>query len=252
MRRSFSKGALLGAILAVAAPAYAQPAAKSADVEPAAIAALERMGTYLRSLKALQVVAETSTEEVLEDGLKVTYSGTTDLLAEMPNRLRADVKSDRQERLYLYDGKSFTLFARRVNYYATVPTAATTTAELANALEDKYGIEVPLVDLFRWGGPRATTSEITIATDLGPSVVGGTTCQHYAFRQPGLDWQLWVQLGDFPLPRKLVLTTTTDEARPQHTAVYTWNLAPSFNAAAFTFDPPADARKIVFAEAAKQ
>ncbi len=40
----------------------------------------------------------------------------------------------------------------------------------------------------------------------------------------------------------------SDEARPQHTAVYTWNLAPSFNDAAFTFDPPKDAQKIVFAE----
>jgi hypothetical protein len=170
----------------------------------------------------------------------------------MPNRLRADVKSDRQERLYLYDGKSFTLYARRVNYYATVPAAATTTVELANNLDDKYGIELPLVDLFRWGGPRSSSGQITVATDLGPSVVEGTTCQHYAFRQPGLDWQLWVQLGDFPLPRKVVLTTTTDEARPQFTAVYTWNLAPSFNDAAFTFVPPAGTTKIVFADAAKQ
>ena len=28
----------------------------------------------------------------------------------------------------------------------------------------------------------------------------------------------------------------------------TWNLAPSYNDAAFVFDPPADAQKIVFAE----
>jgi hypothetical protein len=47
-----------------------------------------------------------------------------------------------------------------------------------------------------------------------------------------------------------VITTKTDEARPQHTAVYTWNLAPSFNDAAFVFDPPADAGKVVLAKAA--
>ena len=52
---------------------------------------------------------------------------------------------------------------------------------------------------------------------LGLSDVGGITCEHYAFRQPGLDWQVWIQLGDHPLPKKLVLTTTTDDARPQHT-----------------------------------
>jgi hypothetical protein len=30
--------------------------------------------------------------------------------------------------------------------------------------------------------------------------------------------------------------------------VYTWNLAPSFDDAAFVFDPPSGAQKIVFAE----
>jgi len=47
-----------------------------------------------------------------------------------------------------------------------------------------------------------------------------------------------------------VLTTTTDEARPQHSSLYTWNLAPSYNDKAFVFDPPADAKKITFAEVA--
>ena len=41
-----------------------------------------------------------------------------------------------------------------------------------------------------------------------------------------------------------MITTKTDEARPQTSAVYTWNLAPSFNDAAFTFDPPAGAGKV--------
>lgn len=91
------------------------------------------------------------------------------------------------------------------------------------------------------------TSQITEGTDIGPATVEGVTCEHYAFRQPGLDWQIWIQLGDHPLPRKLVLTTLADEARPQHTEVLNWNLAPSYDEATFTFDPPDDARKIVFA-----
>jgi len=86
---------------------------------------------------------------------------------------------------------------------------------------------------------------------MGPGEVLGTTCQHYAFRQEGADWQVWIQKGDFPLPRKLVITTTDDPARPQHTAVYLWNLAPSVNDAAFTFTPPSGARKIVLADVGK-
>ena len=88
--------------------------------------------------------------------------------------------------------------------------------------------------------------------DVGASEVGGVTCEHYAFRQPGIDWQLWIQLGDFPLPRKLILTTLTDDARPQYSSILDWNLAPSFNEAAFEFDPPPDAHKIVLAEESAQ
>jgi hypothetical protein len=186
-------------------------------------------------------------EDVLEDGQKIQYQSETNLLAEMPSRLRVEVTSDRQHRLYLYDGKNVTVWAARVNYYATV-TAPSTVAELANVLYEKYDIEIPLEDLFFWGSKWATTDKITGAMVVGPADVEGTTCEHYAFRQEGLDWQVWIQKGDFPLPRKLVITTLTDEARPQHTSVLTWNLAPSFNDAAFTFDPPPDAHKIVLAE----
>jgi len=171
----------------------------------------------------------------------------TNIVAQMPSRLRADVANDRHDRLYLYDGKNFTLYARRLNYYATVP-APPTIGQMADKLDESYGFSVPLVDLFRWGSRGWTTDGITAATDFGSSVVGGVTCRQYGFRNSEVDWQVWIQKGDHPLPRRLVITTKTDEARPQHTATYTWNLAPSYNDATFVFDPPADAGKVVLAE----
>jgi hypothetical protein len=200
-------------------------------------------------MKAFQVKAVTSTDDVLDSGQKVQSESVVDLLAVKPNRLRIEVKSDVKHRLLLFDGKNFTIWAELVNYYATVP-APPTIGELADKLDEKYDIQMPLADLFMWGTPQSAEKKaITSAVDVGPSAVDGTTCEHYAFRQEGLDWQVWIQQGDYPLPRKLILTTLTDEARPQHSEVLTWNLAPSFNDAAFTFDPPKDAQKIVIAEA---
>ena len=137
------------------------------------------------------------------------------------------------------------LRANRVKYYATV-AAPPTIGALADALDEQYGLNLPLEDLFRWGGPQSKDSTITSAMVIGPSQVGGVTCGHYAFRQDGLDWQVWIQMGDYPLPRKLVLTTLTDEARPQYVATFTWNLAPSFNEAAFSVVPPKDFGRVVF------
>ena len=249
MRRREYLGAVLAtAMVVAAAPAHAQTtAAAKAALDSGAMAALQSMGAYLRTLKTFQVEALTTNEDVLEDGLKTQYAGTVNILAQMPGRLLAEVSNERVDRMYLYDGKTFTLFAKRLNYYATVPAPATL-GQLADKLDDNYGISVPLADLFRWGTPGWSTEGITAARDLGPSDVLGTTCQHYAFRQDDIDWQIWIQKGDNALPRKLVITTKTDEARPQTSAVYTWNLAPSFNDAAFTFDPPAGAGKVVLAE----
>jgi len=249
MKQTKHFGAALAVTMALVAPAWAQsPAPAKPAKDPAAIAALDSMAAYLRTLKAFQVESATTTDEVLSNGQQVTYSAKTMILAEMPSKLFATVSSDRNERTYVYDGKNFTLVARRVGYYATVPAPATL-RELDDVLSEKYGIEIPLADLFRWGGPNWSNADITVAADAGPGEVDGVTCQHYLFRQEGSDWQIWIQKGAYPLPRKLVITTTSDPARPQHSAVFKWNLAPSYNAEAFTFTPSANVSRIPMAEA---
>jgi hypothetical protein len=234
----------LSAASPVAAKAIHQPDGKDAPaIDPAAMEALDKMGAYLRSLKAFQVTADVSTDNVLEDGQAIQFSSKVDVVAVRPNRFRIEVTADDGHRLFFFDGKNFTIFGQAVNYYATVPAPATI-AELADKLQDKYNIEIPLVDLFQWGINDTNIQRIKAATDIGPSSVDGVTCEQYAFRQEGIDWQIWIELGEFPLPLKLVIRTLTDDAKPQHREVLSWNLAPSFSDNAFSFDPPADAHRI--------
>jgi hypothetical protein len=217
------------------------------EKDPDALAALDRMGAYLRGLKAFQVTSRTEHDEVLTDGQKVEFDGTADLLVRGPDRLMARVDSDKKSRIYFYDGKTFTVYLPRMKYYAAAPAPATL-GQLIDVLEAKFDVELPLSDLFDWGTDRAATASITSARDIGPSAVDGTSCEHYAFRQDGLDWQIWIQQGVNPLPRKMVLTTLTDEARPQHSSTLTWNLAPAYDDESFTFVPPKDVSKIVLKE----
>jgi hypothetical protein len=232
-------------VLAKSAPQAA--AAEASPVDPEAVDAVRKMGAYLRSLKAFQVIADVTEDDVLDNGLIVQSTSKVDMLAAAPNRMRVEVTSDEKHRLYLYDGKNFTVWARLVNYYATVP-APPTIVELFRRVYEKYDINLPLIDLFKWGTNEDDIKAIKIATDIGPGTVEGVTCEHYVFHQDNVDWQIWIQLGQFPLPRKLIITTLTDDARPQHSDTLSWNLAPSFNDQAFAFDPPPDAKRIVFAE----
>ena len=129
MRASFST--VVVAMLLIGGPVAFRPhvltAAQQATTNTAlnkeALAALDRMGTYLRSLKAFQIEAVTSTEHVLEDGQKVQFSGMTTLVARMPDRLLIEETSDRKERSYIYDGKQFTVYARRARSYSTAIAA---------------------------------------------------------------------------------------------------------------------------------
>jgi len=214
-------------------------------VDPDAVEAVKKMGAYLRTLKVFQVHGDITHDDVLEDGLIVQSNSKVDMLARKPDRLRVEVVSDEKHRLYLYDGKTFTAWGKLTNYYATV-SAPPTIPELFQQVQEKFDIELPLIDLFKWGTNEDDINKIKTAIDAGPTTVEGVTCEQYAFHQEGVDWQIWIQLGDYPLPRRLVITTLSDEARPQHTITLTWNLAPSFNDAAFVFDPPPDAKRILF------
>ncbi len=235
----------------VASPVHAKSAhqadAAAPAIDPEAMEALNKMGAFLRGLKSFRVIGDVTNDDVLQDGQIIQNATKVDLLAAKPNRMRVEVTSDEKHRLFLYDGKNFTVWGKLVNYYATVP-APPTIRELFTDLDEKYGIELPLVDLFKWGTDDADIKKITSATDIGPTTIEGVTCEQYAFRQEGLDWQIWIQLGDYPLPLKFVIRTLSDEARPQHSDTLTWNLAPSFNDAAFVFDPPPDAQRILLAE----
>jgi hypothetical protein len=216
----------------------------SLGVDPNVVKALDRMGAYLRSLPAFDVESTNSTDEVLETGQKVQFDGTARLQVRRPDKLHVEVKTDRKHREFFYDGKTFTLFGRRVKYYASVP-APPTLRELITVLAERYGIAIPLADLFFWGAEDERAADLRSAMDLGPATVEGAECEQYALRQEGVDWQVWIQKGDTPLPRKLVITTTSDPAQPQYVSFLKWNLDPKLDDATFSFSPPQGAMRIV-------
>jgi hypothetical protein len=148
--------ALLVISVGLSGPLLAQQASesKSDQIDTDAMKALNDMGKYLRTLKDFQVEAAVTDEDVLENGEKVQYGHTTNILASSPNKMRVDINGELNSQLFLYDGEAFTLFARRAGFYATVK-APPTVVELADVLDKKYDIQIPLVDLFLWGGPHA-------------------------------------------------------------------------------------------------
>ena len=227
--------------------APATPAADSRQVtnpvNPASIQALKDMGAHLQSLKRFQVTTELTGERVLVDGQKLQHTAMAEMDVQRPNMLRARMFSARSEREIFYDGKVATLFIPAQKAYSTVNFTGNLD-DLVTKLEERYGVEIPLSDLFLWGTPAAPVDRITSAMNAGQDFIDGDLCDHYAFRQGDFDWQIWITTGTKPLPRRLVITNRSDEARPQSVSTIDWNLKPTFKNAIFKFMPPKGATAV--------
>jgi hypothetical protein len=228
------------------APAGATAPAAN-PVDPAAIQALKDMGAHLQTLRRFRVSTDLTAERVLADGQKLQHTATADLDVERPNRLRARMFSARSERELIYDGNTVTLWTPAQKYYSTVPFTGTLDV-LVDKLQDKYAIQVPLSDLFLWGTPDAPLDKIESAMNAGQDFIDDDLCDHYAFRQGKIDWQIWITTGGKPLPRKIVITNRGDEARPQSVSLIAWNLKPDFKDAVFKFTPPKGAKSVEVVE----
>ena len=223
------------------APPVAAPSA--AAVDSAAVQALRDMGAFLQSLQRFAVKSVVTGERVLADGQKLQHTATAALDIVRPSKLRAVMRTTTSERVLVFDGKSVALYAPLQKYYS-VADASGTIGTLIDRLEQTYDVQLPLSDLFRWGTPQAPLDRIESAMNAGQAFVGGDLCDHYAFRQGSIDWQIWIAVGRRPLPRKIVITNRVDEARPQSVTMLDWNLAPSFAESTFRFVPPTGATKV--------
>lgn len=223
------------------APTTAKVSANAVDAD--SVEALKHMGTYLQSLKRFQLTIHLSSEKVLQDEQKLQRSTSATLQVLRPNKLKATMSSAVSERELFYDGKHATLYTPALKYYGTTE-AADTISGMIDQLAARYGIELPMADLFLWGTPAAPVDQIESAMNAGQSVVAGVLCDHYAFRQGKVDWQIWISAGNQPLPRKIVITNRRDDARPQSISLLSWNLKPAFKDAVFTFLPPQGATSV--------
>jgi hypothetical protein len=240
--------ALLGVLAAgsVTAEEAAAPTAVAYERDARALTALETMGGQLRALKRFEIDAESTTDQVTETGQTLQFAHRTRLKAEPPNKLQITVEAQQQSKSLYYDGSHFVLYGSLHNAYSQLPAPASI-GELLATLQSDYGIQLPLADLFYWGTEQAPLDEVLSALYIGQDQFDGQTCDHYAYRQEGVDWQLWLQTGAQALPCQVVITDLSDEARPQHKVRLHWNLEPTFDAATFSFIPPSKAQPVTLA-----
>lgn len=213
------------------------------EVMPEATDALIDMGEDLRALQEFAIRMDATREQVMDSGQKIQFGGTAFYRVSRPDAFRMDVLTDTGGHQIYYDGKTLTLYTPGKEYYGQAE-AKPTIRETIEWMEDTYGVETPLADLFDWGTERAPFDEIELAFLVGNSRIDGIMTQHYAFRFAETDMEVWLETGDRRLPLKFVITDRTDDSMPQFEAHLKWSTLEKFDDYIFTYSPTADAQKI--------
>lgn len=243
LRPLFVTGALVGLVAMSALAADVKPA-----IDPQADELMRRMGDYLAQAQFFSVAAEVWQDIQLESGQQVQAGRTIDLQVRRPNRFHAEVHSTRRNRGLYYDGKSITLLDRIHNFYGSIPAPATLDEALDVATE-RFGITLPLEDIIVSDPYQSAMGKVTSGIHLGPVTVLGVPCEHLAFSLGKIDWQIWIEQGARPVPRKIVITYKDEEGTPEYTAILSnWDFQTKLPDFLFNFEPPTGTAKISVAE----
>jgi hypothetical protein len=234
--------AVVTAVAAWPVASFAQPA----GVNPEAIKELRRATDYLAGLKQFRMETESAVDVLTEAGEKIQLGNRTVLTVQRPDKLRAERVGELVAQAFHYDGKSLSVSYPAQKYYAT--TAAPPTIEAAlDFARDKLKVHAPAADLIYSNALERFTEGLTSAFIVGSAEIGGVVCVHLAFRNTEVDWQIWIEEGDKPMPRKFVVTSKKLPQSPQFSVTLSkWDAAPKVTDATFRFVPPKDSRQVDF------
>jgi hypothetical protein len=230
---------------AQAPKARLKPADKDTAIDPQAVSALNKMSSYLKTLKTFKINSEASTDELVDTNMKVQKNRSSEISIELPNRAYAHIRGDEKDVELIYDGQTLTVFSKKQNYYAATP-APPTVARAVDVIRARYGITFPLADFIRMATGENLLQGIIAAGNIGTSWIDGVECDHVAVRQPEVDWQVWIERSETPVPRRYVITSKKEVTQPQYIANIAWDLSPSISESIFTFTPPPGAERIKF------
>ena len=218
-------GARALALALASALLLGQGAARAADpvtpkAPPHAEDVLRAMSDYLAKQKAFSYHAEVEFDQVLPKGPKIRLAGAVDVSVARPGSLYVDYRDDISDRVVWFQGGKLTTLDPVAGTFAEVAGPKDIDGIVAK-LEKEYGMALPLGELAESDPDAVLTRGVDLAHYVGVHNVEGVHCHHVVLQRPDLDLQVFVEVSDEPLPRKLVFEYPNRLGSPQYTASIT-------------------------------
>jgi hypothetical protein len=220
------------------------PSLSTANIEPKADEVLQNMSKYLAAAARFRFKAHDMVDEVLDNGQKIQFSNTRTIAVRRPDKVISTITGDLENRRAWYDGTTLAILDLNDNVYWAGEVPSNIDAML-DYVAEHFGVTLPLADLVFSDPYEAVIGGVRSGRYVGLHKVSSIECHHLAFQQDAIDWQIWIDSGDKPLPRKVVITYKALPGQPQYIAIFDeWNLSPQLPDELFVFEPPKGAEKI--------
>jgi len=239
-----TRKALYSILVSALAAAFMVVPIRALAAESDATGILKAMSDYVGSQKSIKLAFDSDIEIITPELEKIQFSNSGEALLSRPDKLRAHRLSGHADVAMFFDGKTVSIYGKHINGYAQFD-APGSVDQLIHALREGHGTALPGSDLLLSNSYEVLVAGIMEAKYIGIGIIDGRECNHLAFRNFDTDWQLWVEAGEHPIPRKMVVTSKTMNSAPQYTIrIKSWETGLKASPSDFTFTPPADAKKL--------
>lgn len=205
---------------------------------------LKAMTDYTAAQKSISATFDSDIEVITPDLEKVQFASSGKLQLTRPDKLRISRTGGYADIQLVYDGKTVSIYGNNAKAYVQADLTGTID-QLVDLIQTKSGAAMPGTDLLLSNAYDELMSDVILARHIGQGVIDGVECEHLAFRGVDTDWQIWIESGARPLPRKYVITSKTVVGAPQYTLrIKDWKTDAVADADTFVFKPPAGATKV--------
>jgi hypothetical protein len=230
---------LANAALVTAFVVFTVQATKADD----AATILKAMTDYTAAQKSISATFDSDVEVVTPELQKIQFTSSGKLQLARPDKLRVSRTGGYADVQLVYDGKTVSIYGNNAKAYVQADLTGTVD-QLVDLIQTKSGAAMPGTDLLLTNAYDELMSNVVRAQHIGQGVVDGVECEHLAFRGVDTDWQIWIERGARPAPRKYVITSKTLAGAPQYTLrIKDWKTDAVADADTFVFKPPSDVAK---------
>ncbi len=171
-----------------------------------------------KNVSSLQTFAYTVDERRQKPGAKGERTVTRHVTVRRPNKVAFTGKGDAGDTAGWYDGKQLTLVSHRDKVWARGPMPPTLD-EALDFLSNEYDVQMAAADLLYSSPYDAFMTKDTVGGWVDTQKIGDRDCEHLAYRQPVVDWELWLS-SDRKLPCQLKVTYKQVPGSPSTMVTY--------------------------------